>query len=118
MDTGYRATFAALTAEVPPGVSADLWAVARIMAVLVQDDPYRWPSVQFAGGEQVLEARFGCGRMQFTVTDGAVEIADFSWSPDDDGHGGPGCDAVRPAEQHDAAWWRGWAAWRPASWLP
>lgn len=81
MSAGYQAEFAAMTADID-GLPADLWAVARVMAVLVEADPYRWPSVQAAGGRQVLEARFGCCRMQFTVTDGVVEIQDFGWSPD------------------------------------
>jgi hypothetical protein len=84
MNIGYEAEFSGMVAELD-SLPADLRAVARVMAVVVEANPYRWPSVQGAGGEQVLEARFGCGRMRFTVTEGVVDIQGFGWIPD--GHG-------------------------------
>ncbi|MHA6758374.1 hypothetical protein [Streptacidiphilus sp. PAMC 29251] len=82
MDSQFDAAFETLTAEVMDTLPADRWAVARIVTCLIQGDPYRWPATDQGG---LREARFGCCRMQYTVSGSAVEIQGIDWS--DDHHG-------------------------------
>jgi hypothetical protein len=78
MDSLHAVVFETLTAEVMDTLPPDRWAVARIMTCMVQTDPYRWPTVPDRA--ELREAQFGCCRMQYTVTDGAVEIQGIGWN--------------------------------------
>ena len=79
MDSAFNAVFESLTAEVTDTLPPDRWAVARIITGIVQNDPHRWPVVD---GADVREARFGCCRMRYTLSDGAVEIQGLAWTDD------------------------------------